>query len=99
MTTKRSDGGPAFPVAPDGVPKQEYRAGEPYGDPIGSTGMTLRDWYAGKTLEGLLSSPIGEGGEPATVALAGPLGQFIADSLAIVSYRVADAMLKERDRG
>ncbi|MFN8758852.1 MAG: hypothetical protein ACK5XA_08590 [Tagaea sp.] len=84
----KDTGGPAFPATIPG----------PNGSGVVVSGMTLRDWYAGKTLEGLLSSPIGEGGEPATVALAGPLGQYIADSLSIVSFRVADAMIKERSK-
>lgn len=81
------DGGPAFAHDPGG----------PY--PQQTSGISVRDYFAAAALQGLLASPIGETGEPATVALAGPLGQFIADSLAIVSYRVADAMQKERDRG
>ena len=39
--TDRHDGGPAFPVAAD-----EF-----------TTGMTLRDWFAGQALAGILANP------------------------------------------
>jgi len=45
-------------------------------------GMTLRDWFAGQALAGLLSDPE-IGGIASTVEYA---------------YKCADAMLKERDK-
>lgn len=70
----RDDGGPAFPVA-DVYNKD--------GDGIteGSPGMTLRDWFAGQALTGLLSDP----------SRAGKPQAFAAEA-----YQMADAMLKAR---
>lgn len=50
-------------------------------------GMSLRDWFAGQALAGILANP-GTGG-------AGP--EVIA-RLATAIYVVADAMLAERDK-
>ena len=76
MTTKNT-GGPAFPVT------ATDRSGQ-----IAPTefGMTLRDWFAGQALVGLLSDPICEGSND-------PFGQY-----AEASYRYADAMLEARDK-
>jgi hypothetical protein len=46
------------------------------------TGMTLRDWFAGQALSSIADSN----------AVAG------AEATAINAYRIADAMLKERDK-
>lgn len=45
-------------------------------------GMTLRDYFAAKALQGLVACP----------------GDAPAENYALVSYRLADAMLKERTR-
>ena len=50
------------------------------------TGMTLRDYFAAKAMHGLISQ-FAEGFEPDTV-----------DGFSNISYRVADSMLKERER-
>ena len=44
-TTKRDDGGPAFPFA----------ATDPSNVPMQAPGMTLRDWFAGQALAPLLA--------------------------------------------
>jgi hypothetical protein len=46
-----------------------------------SEGMDLRDWFAGKALLGLLASDV-----------TSPLETFVKQS-----YRVADAMMKQRE--
>ena len=71
------DGGPAFPVIDD----ERTRL------PIYSTsGMTLRQWYAGMAMVGITASP-------KTVAKISP------DEVAACAYEVADAMLAEREKG
>jgi len=48
---------------------------------VSTLGMTLRDWFAGQALTGILSSE----------------NRLIdADHYALISYQVADAMIKER---
>lgn len=63
--TEPKDGGPAFPMA--SVPPQQ--------------GMTLRDWFAGQALAGLLANPNRPG--------------YIADAIND-SWRYAGAMLAAR---
>lgn len=69
MSEWKDDGGAAFPC---GVPGFE-----------GSPGMSLRDWFAGQAVVGLLQSR------------AVPNATMYAKD----AYRVADAMLAEREKG
>jgi hypothetical protein len=62
----KNKGGPAFPVS----------------CPIGNSGMTLRDWFAGQALAGYCVSDL----------------PFQPEGAAEWSYNMADAMLKERDK-
>jgi hypothetical protein len=68
MSDKTNDGGPAFG----------------HGDPVhgGSSGMCLRDWFAGQALAGLLAS--------------GP-HDCEAPGIAHDAYLFADAMIKARE--
>ena len=68
MTENIDDGGPAFPVD---------RAARKH------DGMSLRDWFAGMAMQGLLSDPRYEGTQAQAVES---------------SYRTADAMLAERKK-
>lgn len=62
-------GGPAFPVLDSTI-----------GD--GRCGMSLRDWFAGMAMQGLLA-----GG-----------GDYLRSDIALDSYRTADAMLAARNK-
>jgi hypothetical protein len=69
MTQTPDNGGPAFP---------------PFHDPKNhDSGMTLRDWFAGQALVGLLSAGMGHK----------------ADVLALLPYEIADAMIAARKGG
>lgn len=68
------DGGPAFPWT-DSPDKRETHQG-----------MTLRDWFAGQALAGMLSAHIGDSPWPDR----GPLSS--------VAYSYADALLAERNK-
>ena len=74
----RNDGGPAFPeqvlMSADG----ELQCSAAYGF---SPGMSLRDWFAGVALQGLLSDPTLEN---------------TVDDYAESAYSLADAMLRAR---
>lgn len=77
--THKHDSGPAFPLP---VSDQEChgRFESGYG------GMSLRDWFAGKAIQGLLAAQIhGFNDRPAN-------GPF-----ASMAYEMADAMLKARE--
>lgn len=72
MSNKKQDGGPAFPFA--------YPEGTPHGLNIG---MTLRDYFAAKVLQGLLANP------NRVVGISG---------VTRYAYEFADTMLKARDQ-
>ena len=75
MSTTINDGGPAFPH------HETTSTGEPFHDHLG---MTLRDWFAGQALAGMMACPDCSGTE----------AEFAASA-----YRNADAMLAARSKG
>lgn len=77
MTDSKDNGGPAFPSGND-VSVGIYTSS-------GHAGMTLRDWFAGQALAGLLADPNVRG--PDVLRLS-----------AVDAYKAADAMLAERNR-
>ena len=76
------DGGPAFPF--------EYDSTGFFGEPARNlhTGMTLRDWFAGMALQGMLAGYCSQAAGVVNVGL-----------LAHEAYDAADAMLKAREAG
>jgi hypothetical protein len=70
---------PAFPV-------QAYAgdANSPKVRP--NSGMGMRDWFAGRALEGILANPEEQ-------AMEAPV-----EAIANMAYKFADAMLEERER-
>ena len=76
MSDKQNDGGPAFSCKAN-----ESRGGYP------ANGMSLRDWFAGQALAGLLASGV-----------ASERGQTCED-VAQIAYANADAMIAERAKG
>jgi hypothetical protein len=76
------EGGPAFPSTTRKVTDTEES--ETF-----YKGMSLRDWFAGKALNGLIAFPgMVEGG---LTKSPGPVVR--------IAYEYADAMLKEREKG
>lgn len=72
-----NDGGPAFP----------WREEDGGGGYCQHKGMSLRDWFAGQALTGIVLSPLGSGGRVTFLSTARD------------AYRYADAMLAERGNG
>jgi hypothetical protein len=72
-----NDGGPAFPVQPYSSTSTQWSDG--------SEGMTLRDYFAGQALTGLLANSGGNRG-------------WGTKNWAVESYCFADAMLKAREK-
>ena len=84
----RKDGGPAFPLENP----RHLEDGELFRQ---FTGMSLRDWYAGKVLQGFCANP--------TVFAANEMSGWdlvncTEPQLAEVCLRIADAMLGARAR-
>ena len=75
MDTKRDDGGQAFPMIDVQID----------GQAIGSAGMSLRDWFAGQALAGLMQF---DG--------TGLLLEKSRSDAAMASYAIADAMIETR---
>lgn len=73
MTTITDNGGPAFPMIRDmrNIPDWDH---EP--------GMTLRDYFAAKAMQGMLTRP----------------GSIDVNQDAEFAYKLADAMLKARNQ-
>lgn len=80
-----SNGGPAFPCTNEQFTCGNHQTGDAW------PGMTLRDWFAGRALSGLLAEPQPEDGEPEL-----GLGRDYAANAAQAAYRIADAMIAER---
>ena len=80
--SEKDDGGPAYPAKAEG-----YVSSGPHGEAIAqyreTSGMSLRDWFAGQALAGLL----------AKYFLNKPEDQKTTTQMA---YQLADAMLTER---
>ena len=82
---KINDGGPAFP-----------RNGHPDKNDLPSIGMSLRDYFAAKAMQGILSNSEVE-------KFRQSLDKNIPDSkqieaITLLSYEIADAMLKAREK-
>lgn len=78
-----TDGGPAFPVPDTHHPDGQIQ--------YGANGMSLRDWFAGQALAGMLSAF-------AKQASKGGPARF-AEANCDTAYDIADAMLRARERG
>jgi len=75
-----NDGGPAFPMAAS--------TGDPRDGVYRQNGMTLRDWFAGQALAGLLGN--------AEFHVEPEDGDEVPKLIATNVYQMADAMLKAR---
>jgi hypothetical protein len=67
--SEKDNGGPAFPITA--------------GQQVYAQGMTLRDWFAGQAMAGMLADP-------------NVKGHGIFEIVARDAYKTADAMLAER---
>ena len=78
----KNDGGPAFPTMGLGYDK-EGKAVE-----VRYEGMSLRDWFAGMAISGILGAPAQK-----SLSLEEAINRFSE-----ASYALADAMLQEREK-
>jgi hypothetical protein len=80
MTTK-NDGGPAFPLNMEPCRAQHYDA---QGYQV--HGMSLRQWYAGQAMSGLVAARLSNGGE------------VWWKDITAEAFEIADAMIAESER-
>lgn len=82
MKSQPNDGGPAFPVC---FEHQEATSESP--------GMSLRDYFAAKALQGIRAAKM-----KSLDSNTGDLVLWSSDATAQLAYADADAMLKARER-
>ena len=78
----KDDGGPAFPWAPGAQPQNPDGTWNQTWDP-GESGMSLRDWFAGMAMQGLLANPNKD---------------YAPNGVSAEAYDYADAMLEQRNK-
>ena len=86
-------GGPAFPFPAYTYPNGEINHGE--------GGMTLRDYFAAKAMQGIVCAPHStDDDKTAAVYLSDGLGfsDGMRGRVAVAAYAMADAMLKAREQ-
>ena len=79
------DGGPAFPTHPDSP-----------ASPAGYLGMSLRDWFAGMVLQGLLSNQVEH--SDVWLRLAKEESQTVEQLVVQMAFDHADAMIAYREK-
>lgn len=72
-----------------------FKLPHPSGGTFSSQGMTLRDYFAAKALQGELASSVDPEGKACGLAL--DISDAVLDRLTKHYYRIADAMLKARE--
>lgn len=86
------DGGPAFPAFVDGNTRNLTTS-------VFNEGMSLRDWFAGQALAGVLANPH-SANDAREMEKDGDInGRRFRELLVQHCYIVADAMLKARQQG
>jgi hypothetical protein len=83
----QNDGGPAFPATEYPMRVGTYDEEGSAIVRVSSPGMSLRDWFAGQALAGIMSNCTGDGRTT-----------WLPESAAFHAYSVAEAMLKAREQ-
>lgn len=88
MTTPKNDGGPAFPVI-ETIDADSFggASGNPKHYVNSTNGMSLRDWFAGMALQGMLAADFMKSSAGQTPSVR-----------ALHAYQYADAMISERNK-
>lgn len=84
----KNTGGPAFPITSSWYSHESGSGYVDYAVDGSNEGLTIRDWFAAKAMQGLIASPRGT-----------PTGADATDTYyAEMAYIMADAMLAEREK-
>ena len=86
MTNWKHGGGPVYPMFVKGGAQPFVGGMTLYTEDYHHPGMSLRDWYAGQALSGLL------------VNRPEDIPSQVVDGYTRLAYQLADAMLAERDK-
>ena len=87
MSAKTETGGPAFPCHADIIPSKDRDY----------AGMALRDYFAAKAMQGIVSSIDGEDNYRRLRGHAAAAELSVSEWIARDAYKQADAMLKARE--
>ena len=87
MSAKTETGGPAFPCHADIIPSKDRDY----------AGMVLRDYFAAKAMQGIVSSIDGEDNYRRLRGHAAAAELSVSEWIARDAYKQADAMLKARE--
>ena len=87
MEQKIETGGPAFPCHPEIIPHRDHDF----------AGMTLRDYFAAKAMQGVVSSIATEDDYRRLRGHASASGLTVSEWIARDAFKQADAMLKARE--
>ena len=84
LRKEKDDGGPAFPLSWEGKEEKTKKIWQ-----MSNQGMSLRDWFAGMAIMGKVPehAPHNAGGD------------VLIEQLSEQAYRLADAMIEEREKG
>ena len=94
----KNDGGPAFGGAYDNVVFDRTGANKPGTIEARVRGMSLRDYFAAKAMHAELVTTTHEPSADALVKAAVLANHSVEQHIAFNAYRLADAMLAERDK-
>ncbi len=86
MTDRINDGGPAFPFG-----ENRYDGGNHYLGKQYAPGMTLRDYFAGQVVAGMMAN--------ATTPFAADVAECDPREIADAVFEIADAMIAAREGG
>ena len=89
MAEQTKTGGPAFPAPELGA--------QDFGQPWAYPGMTLRDYFAAKAMQGIVSSIDGEDNYRRLRGHAAAAELSVSEWIARDAYKQADAMIKARE--
>ena len=87
MSKNIETGGPAFPCHPEIIPHRDHDF----------AGMTLRDYFAAKAMQGVVSSIATEDDYRRLRGRASASGLTVSEWIARDAFKQADAMLKARE--
>lgn len=74
-------------------PAGDFRGCEP------AKGLTKREWFAGMALQGQMASVVSAARHKEMIAAASELNLTVPEWLAFSSFNIANAMLRESEKG
>ena len=98
MSDEKDNGGPAFPRPASDQTERDPANGSNYKwSPKSQEGMTLRDYFAAKAMQGVVSSIATEDDYRRLSGHASASGLTVSEWIARDAFKQADAMLKARE--